>query len=228
VEALEAAWDLCLRKPGGAVVWVHGPHPVELSSPGGLAQRFRRRPADQGGVRLFSLGLIPGPNRIAESLDNASGYIEVNPLASWEETLRYVLGSLRSQDVIREYRLNEGGGTEALSGPGVVSSATTSRHLVRLAVFDRVRQLARSVNKDDLRKAADLAVHTRLVTPVSGAVVLEQDSQYARYGLDPYADEEAIPAIPEPEEWALMTIALLALVVLYMRRHPIRWARGTA
>jgi hypothetical protein len=48
-------------------------------------------------------------------------------------------------------------------------------------------------------------------------VVLENRGQFARHELDPTADEEAIPAIPEPEEWALIIIALLALAYLLYR-----------
>lgn len=45
----------------------------------------------------------------------------------------------------------------------------------------------------------------QLVTPVSGAVVLETQQQYVPTGLTP-VDPQTVPAIPEPGTWALLAL----------------------
>ena len=54
------------------------------------------------------------------------------------------------------------------------------------------------------------------MTPVSGAVVLENDQQYKDAGLEPPGDV-AVPTIPEPEVWALLLVALAVVSVTMLR-----------
>jgi hypothetical protein len=58
-----------------------------------------------------------------------------------------------------------------------------------------------------------LAAGYQLVTPVSGAVVLESQQQFAENRLTP-ASRLTVPTVPEPHEWALALIACAALVWL--------------
>jgi hypothetical protein len=51
----------------------------------------------------------------------------------------------------------------------------------------------------------------QLVTPVSGAVVLETKAQFQKYGLTP-VDPSTVPSVPEPSTLILAAIALVALV----------------
>jgi hypothetical protein len=65
-----------------------------------------------------------------------------------------------------------------------------------------------------------LAQQHRLVTPVSGLVVLETRAQEVAMGLTP-ADGAAVPAVPEAETWAMLLLALLLVAgVLWRRRQP--------
>ena len=59
----------------------------------------------------------------------------------------------------------------------------------------------------------------RLVTPVSGAVVLETKQQYEESGLTP-ASQATVPTVPEPHEWAMIIVALATLAWLVWRRQP--------
>jgi hypothetical protein len=57
-----------------------------------------------------------------------------------------------------------------------------------------------------------------LVTPVSGAVVLETKAQYQAAGLTP-VDPLTTPAIiPEPESWALLILGTGVLVLWHRRQ----------
>jgi hypothetical protein len=65
-----------------------------------------------------------------------------------------------------------------------------------------------------------LAARHHLVTPVSGAVVLETKQQYEESGLKP-VESNTVPTVPEPHEWALIIIACIALMWLVWRRRDL-------
>ena len=67
-------------------------------------------------------------------------------------------------------------------------------------------------------EAVKIAVRHQLVTPVSGAVVLESQQQYDAAGLRPAAPHE-VPTIPEPGTWAVIAVATLMLAVTWWRRR---------
>jgi len=61
-----------------------------------------------------------------------------------------------------------------------------------------------------------LAERYQLVTPLSGAVVLETKAQYDRAGLKP-AEPASVPVVPEPQTWMLMLLALVMFVPRIVR-----------
>ncbi|MBI5092078.1 MAG: hypothetical protein HZB26_06485 [Candidatus Hydrogenedentes bacterium] len=217
VPALEKAWDMVSTKPHAVILWIHGPLPIDLSSIDGLNQWLQRRPASASGelIRLLEVSAVAGPNRVIEKCGDLAGIERVPVIGSLKDTLAYAAKSLHGEDVERVYTLAP---DPAASNAG----ATAAAHVVRLAINQRVHEAVRRQNKKEQSELADLAVKARLVTPVSGAVVLEQQAQYTRHGLDPTRNEEAIPGIPEPEEWALMAIAACALVFMLVRRKTQR------
>jgi vault protein inter-alpha-trypsin-like protein len=220
VPALEAAWDLCSAGGGGDILWVHGPLPVELSILAGLQQRFERRPPSKGGPRLISVAAVPGPNRVIESLPARAEVLPVTVIQSLENTLRFAARHLSTEEVSRKYCVAaEGSALPAADFPPRKAGA----HLLRLAVGEEVRSALRSESGGRRDRAAKLAVRTRLVTPLTGAVVLERKQQYQRHGLDPDADvgEEGqhVPGVPEPEEWALIFLAIAGVALLVLRKR---------
>jgi hypothetical protein len=56
-----------------------------------------------------------------------------------------------------------------------------------------------------------------LVTPVTGAVVLENQRQYDESNLTP-VDGESVPTIPEPSSWLLMLLGTGMLLWAARRR----------
>lgn len=120
-------------------------------------------------------------------------------------------------------------------------SKETSSHLARLWAFDEVSRLiadrdqhkneaqAGQTNEDNAPTADDanvqdeatkLAVKYQLVTPVSGAVVLETAEQYRAAGLKP-VEAGTVPTVPEPEIVLLFIVVLaaFAFVILNKRRR---------
>lgn len=207
VPALTRAWDLCPSEGELCfILWVHAPDPVELSSADTLMQRLVRRPAaENSGVLLLSVPVLPGPSRLEEALGDLSSVERISVLDSAQETLEFAAANLAAQDVVRVY--------EDASGCAEIG------HIDRLAGYEHIRRLVRLGGLSNIEQAQEIGIRMRLVTPVTGAVVLEQQSQYDEHGLDPGANEESIPAIPEPEEWVLIIVAALATVYLVCRRR---------
>jgi len=93
----------------------------------------------------------------------------------------------------------------------------TSDHLARLWANDEVARIIALRDEALTDEATALAVRYQLVTPVSGAVVLETAEQYRASGLQP-VDAGTVPTIPEPEMVALLIVAGAFLIwVTYMK-----------
>lgn len=198
VAALETGWDIAATGEGGVLLWLHAPQPVLLSSADGLRQRFERTAAPP---RFYELQVSPGPDRVVEKLDGLA--VENVPRSG---TLKADLAGLTAQLSGKATRLKpvrERNKTVSRSA----SARSVSKHVERLWARDEVRRLAKARQTED---ATNLAAKEQLVTPVSGAVVLETMQQFAQHGLTP-ADPNTVPAVPEPGTWVLMAIAMLAL-----------------
>jgi hypothetical protein len=94
----------------------------------------------------------------------------------------------------------------------------TSAHLARLWANEETLKLCSSRKPDADKKAVELATQYQLVTPRTGAVVLETAEQFQRHGLTP-ASPASVPTIPEPEVWMLMAVVLFLLVFIVYRRR---------
>src|SRR5262249_33907377 len=75
------------------------------------------------------------------------------------------------------------------------AAAAGSPHIARLWANDRVLELMRTGG--NRAEAVALAARYHLVTPVSGAVVLESQQQYDASRLTPVS-QATVPTVPEP------------------------------
>lgn len=198
VPALETGWDIAAAGEGGVLLWIHAPQPVLLSSADGLRQRFERTAAPP---RFYELQVSPGPDRVVEKLDGLS----VENIAR-SGTLKTDLADFTAQWSGKTTRLKQVR-ERIKTEPGSATARSVSKHVERLWARDEVRRLAKARQTED---ATMLAAKEQLVTPVSGAVVLETMQQFAQHGLTP-ADPTTVPAVPEPGTWALMAVGVLAL-----------------
>lgn len=204
--ALALAWDWAGQTKDGAVVWIHGPQPVDLGTDIKLQQQIER---GAGGVVLYDVMSEAGPNRIARTLDGKLALTRIarhGPLAEDLYRLfgRWTPGAMHT--VFERVRRDEDNLTGAVK---------TSAHLARLWAAAEASRLARDPAR--VADATALAVRYQLVTPVSGAVVLESQEQYDAAGLQP-VPPGSVPTIPEPETWMLLIVSLLVLG-MYMRRR---------
>lgn len=213
VPGLLRAWTLAGQKPESVIVWIHAPQPVLLTSTEPLTQAFER--AGHGAPQLFELQTEPGPDRVLEKLDGFARVHSVLRTDGLEQDLKALLDSwntARSQATFKRTAVD----SEAAAREG--DAKETDPHLARLWALDEVRRLRSERKQED---AVLLAARYQLVTPVSGAVVLENQQQYAQTGLKP-ADPQSVPAIPEPGAGALF---LLGMALCWQWR---RWQNDTA
>jgi len=212
VPALIKAWDLAAAKPGNnAIVWIHSPQLLALQSVDTLRQRWERRPY---GPVLYSVPVLNGSDEIEKKLD---GINEVKPVPrvgalkeDLEKLFRRLSGEVKTLEFVRSSKI---GNLQPVSS----EAFQTSDHLARLWANDEVARIL-AARDESLNKAATmLAVRYQLVTPVSGAVVLETAAQYRAAGLEP-VDAGSVPTIPEPEMVALLIVAGCFFIwVFYMQ-----------
>jgi hypothetical protein len=204
--ALAEAFNRLEPYENALVLWVHGPQPVRFSK--GLAalehvSRLKHL------AKLVLYDLEPGPN---EALPDASWAWSATVLPQTgapESDLKAFLGKLWRQDDLRPVRrvLTDDKGERK-----------GSDHIARLWASEQVLSLLGSPKADGRTEAVALAGRYRLVTAVSGAVVLQTAQQYAQNNLTPVAPG-SVPTVPEPEEWALIIIVCAAMAGLMLRRR---------
>ena len=214
VEALARGFDLALTNKDSALLWIHGPQPVLLETAEALLQRLERRVLQP---LWYEWQVQPGANLIAEKLDGVAKIRSLNG-----EDLKRLIATWQpggKQFVVTRERIN-------MADAGAMPSAEkTSDHLVRLWANewanDEILKLLHAPKAQLRENVVKLAQLYQLVTPVSGAVVLETQQQYDAAGLEPVASG-SVPTIPEPETWALIAVVLFVLAYAYQRRRRLQ------
>ena len=209
LDGLVRAWDIAFAGKNSAVLWIHGPQPVDLSSDAALQQRLERSPAHP---QLFAIQTSAGPNRLLEQL--AADAVQSlpcwnsleNDLADWFRQLSAKTGPWRFQ--------RHAVSPDAVPDLDKVPKVTD--HVRRLYAADQIETFA---STGDRKKAVQMAGQHQLVTSVSGAVVLETKEQFDRAGLSP-VDPAEVPVIPEPTSWLLLCLGLCLGMLRHFRpRH---------
>jgi hypothetical protein len=96
-----------------------------------------------------------------------------------------------------------------------------SSHVVRLWAAQEAGRTA-STNRPH---AVEVAVAHQIVTPFTGAVVLETAEQYERNGLEPAKSGSTPNVTPEPRTWILIAIGVFVLMALRARAESRRRTR---
>jgi hypothetical protein len=211
--ALVQAWDLAAAKPGNnAIVWVHSPQLLELQPVEELRQRWERRPY---GPTLYSVQITSGSDQIEKKLDGIDEVKSVARTSALEADLHILFarltGKVKTYEWVRSSKKFE-------AQLDLRNAGQTSDHLARLWANDEVTRILAARDESLNDAATKLAVRYQLVTPVSGAVVLETAEQYRAAGLQP-VDAGSVPTIPEPEMVILLAVAGLFLSWLVYRKY---------
>lgn len=207
--ALEKAWDIAAEGEHGIVLWLHGPQPALLGSTDGLRQRLERAGSK---VELYEMQVRAGPDRIVEKLDGLASVHHVPRIGALRADLTALYTRIFSQNEIY-ITVRELVHTQPAS-----ARKATSRHIERLWARE---EIARQMAVRDFGAAVEIAGRQQIVTPCSGAVVLETKQQFQQNNLTP-ADPQTVPAIPEPETWMLLASGLAVLFLIRRRRQRVR------
>ena len=202
----------------GTLVWLHGGQPLAWQNPEALEQRLAHRTAR---LRVLAVSAVSGPHLLLEKLAAGAPLATYPRLAGLPEDLARLLRELRDGAV---------GATRSirLAGSAAPAGRKASGQLARLWASDEVKRLLATGSPADREEALRLAVRSRIVTPVSGAVVLETQAQYDAAGLSPSGPPDA-PDVPEPAVCGLVAAgAALAFVLLRRPRRPARPAPACA
>jgi len=200
--ALQDAWDLAATHPGGAILWLHGPQPLDGDIEP-LLQRWQRRP---DGPHLFALQVIPGSCTVLEGLDTIRAVEAVPAYGSPREALDHLLA--RWDPMASQAYIVQRYAAPRENARGV----QTSQHLARLWARDQAMEFYARQKAPDTEEAIALASAYHLVTPVTGAVVLQTARDYTDNGLEP-VKPGSVPTVPEPAEWLLLLAGALALII---------------
>jgi hypothetical protein len=202
------AWDWAAEKHGGVILWIHADQPVELENLFALQQRLSWQSGSAAPL-IIDIPVQHGPNCIAQELGNSPSVTSLPRYGSLREDLERL-----SSEWFGKTRWTY------VRGESSATSVTPSgsEHIVRLWALQKTRELLRG---HKVKEAAELASSHQLVTPVSGAVVLETKAQYDEFSLTP-ADAATVPSVPEPSTLILAAMAVIGFVL--MRRRMLRKA----
>jgi hypothetical protein len=155
----------------------------------------------------MDLQLAPGQNRLSPELGEFLWIPEPPFLGSASRDLALLAAAFQGR--AQGARLDR----QRVPTGSVVTGHQTSDHLARLLV----RQEILETRVGSPQRAITLAHRYQLVTPVSGAVVLENQAQYEANDLRPAA-EDSVPVIPEPGTWLMLLLAVTGLT--WFQRRP--------
>lgn len=198
------------------VVWLHGSLPPAVRDELALEQIIRR--SDEP-VEVTTLSVSAELNSFVSDLTYMRYF---RPYPTTGNTAKDLVDAVRStsqKSLISARQVPLGGRTA--SGYAFESSDSMDvSHPYRLFLYSRIMKSWYDTGKvsDDLTA---LALETRIVTPTTGAVVLETQSQYKRANLDPSMGSENIPKIPEPEFYILLALSLLVLTIYFRKKRSL-------
>lgn len=192
--ALTKAWDIAAEKDGSVVIWIHAPQPMKFSTSNDLSQKIKRRPNN---TSIYSLSTGTGLDVVEKELDGLNFLLNVPRFGDVGTDLERLIGQLNNST--KKFTYERTKVAKKSDGPSV----ETSKHLVRLWANDEVGRIL--ATEENEKAAVELAMKNQLVTPVTGAVVLETQAQYDQFGLKP-VDKSTVPTIPEPETYLLIAV----------------------
>ncbi len=178
----------------GTLLWVHGPQPTDFpNSTAQLEQYLERSGASM--PQLIRYQAAPGRAVAVEG-------------RAWFETARMVAPTGDATGDLKALLadLTQAGKRWTIRRAPLTGEGVGSPHIVRLWAAQTLSS-GGPFEGAARTQAIALAHQLNVITPVSGAVVLETDEDYKRNGL-PVPSADKVPSVPEPHEWALIFMVL--------------------
>ena len=213
---LNAVKYLGERGEPAAVVWIHAAQPVEFETGDALAAALNKAE----NVRLYNLQVNEGPCALLEALPQSDRIVSLTAehlSAARAGEKGGVLATTFAEDGWRTTR------AKVPRSELPEDAVSASKHLGCLWAAEETARLFRPGHPTTLKPAQDLALPWHIVTPVTGAVVLESQQQFDENKLNP-VDANSVPTVPEPSTVLCLVLAFCAIVlaVVVRRRLPRR------
>ena len=200
------AWNLANEVDNGVVIWIHAPQPFEFDNSDNLANHLIRRP-NRSQIYSFSVGKEAG--EIERQLNDLEFIGKFDRFGDLQSDVKRLVSKLDNSSESLEYIRTIDDEAD------VTVDKTTSKHLARLWAYEEVNRILASGL--DENQATELAVKYQLVTPVTGAVVLETKEQYNKAGLKP-VEKNVVHAVPEPGTYLMMLMGIGLIFFVVWRR----------
>jgi hypothetical protein len=175
---LQEVIENAAEQPGNAVLWIHGPQPLSrnLSQVGPLDLVHS--------IRLYNMQIEPGVDATKEALLTADAAHQLNLKEVKPDSTVAALKSLAHgwSHGEKSFKVVRSVATERPQA--MISDPMSSAQVTGLWANEEVNRL---ITAGQNESAEVLASAYRLVTPVSGAVVLENAQEYGAHGLNPGA-----------------------------------------
>lgn len=211
--ALRAAMEWLRGKPDACLIWIHGIQPLRMQRREAVDQLLQRSVSE---LTLLDVPLIPGENSLSGAFAGQQR-LHVVPVRHAAES-----GSLA--DAIGAAFRQRGGSfmTMAAGSPVPEGAVRTGDSLARWMARQEATRLA---GKGKENEASTMASSHQIVSPWSGAVVLERAEDYSRNGLrqSEVAVSQQIPSIPEPSGVLLLLMSAGHFLLRRRRRRRPRW-----
>ena len=205
--ALIKGLEVAAMEKADELIWIHGAQPVALKNGGELMQMIER---SFHKVKFCTVDLAGGPNRLLEQLQSLGAITSAGRPSHPDDLERALLKAVERK--MNRYRYSTRVGGEDPEGRKVWDQ------LVRWRVWEEVnRGVAHGESRDELAKKA---AKYQLVTPVSGAVVLERAEQYQSFGLD-QVDLSTVPSVPGIPEPSISILLFVASGLVWRRRRGV-------
>jgi len=204
--ALGLAAEWAATHENAPILWLHAAQPIESSDLESL-----RQAADfsRGNLVIHSHQFGPGANRISEKVADLR---LVRPLPIIGDSAEEILAALRGGNGHWKRKLIPE--TDTLGGEWLEGSS----HIARLWGAGEINRLTAPHRKGGRDEAIGLAQSWQLVTPISGAVVLETAAQYKANNLTPANTASTPGIVPEPATWLLLMTGAPLLLALRRRK----------
>ena len=217
VALVKAFESLARSGESSALVWIHGAQPVVSQTADVLSAKI----AAAANVRVFLCQISSGTCEITGALAPSLS-ISSCSAAAINNGAAGTLEGLFSGWGAQGWQITR---ANVARGEVPADAAQAGRHLGRLWAAEETLRTYKVGDPVSLEKAQKFALPWQIVTPVTGAVVLETAEQYKANNLKP-ADSESVPtttsssvpSVPEPGAVCCLMLAALAVAFVAVRR----------
>ena len=206
--ALTAAIQWLRSQPDACLIWIHGPQTIGTLAKAPLEQLLERSLSP---FTLIDLPLAPGTNSYSQMF---SGQSRIQSIPARHDGAD-LTATLQSAFLQRSGKFT--------TLPADTTPPPDARRVGDTLARWYARTEASRLGLTDLVAASSLAASHQIVSPWSGAVVLERATDYDKFGLkqSESSTSQKIPTVPEPSGTLLIFITASHFLLRRRRKHSV-------